>query len=137
MTSMSTEEATREHLERVIPEAGLTWDQVTIFSQAQIPAFDFEGNVLMSSKHSIVTSPSTLLSVQRYIQVILDGNGGIYSALSHHLPQLKKRGVKYFHVYCIDNILCKVADPLFVGYAIEKEAQIVTKVRVLDNLESR
>lgn len=61
MTSKSTEAATREHLEKVVPEAGLDWDQVTIFSQAEIPAFDFEGNVFMASKDSIVTSPSMFI----------------------------------------------------------------------------
>ena len=63
MTSKSTEHATREHLKKVVPEAGLNWEQITIFSQAEIPAFDTEGNVLMASKSSIVTSPSRLFPV--------------------------------------------------------------------------
>ncbi|KAK6014697.1 hypothetical protein OSTOST_19913 [Ostertagia ostertagi] len=40
---------------------------------------------------------------------------------------MKMRGVKYFHVYCIDNILCKVADPHWLGYCIEKHADVSTK----------
>ncbi|VDL64636.1 unnamed protein product [Nippostrongylus brasiliensis] len=58
MTSQSTEQATREHLNKIIPAAGLSFDQVTIFSQAEIPAFDTDGNLLLSEKHKIVTAPT-------------------------------------------------------------------------------
>lgn len=58
MTSQSTEKATKEHLDKVIPATGLSFEQVTIFSQAEIPAFDNEGNLLLSSKHKVVTAPS-------------------------------------------------------------------------------
>ncbi|KIH68953.1 hypothetical protein ANCDUO_00705 [Ancylostoma duodenale] len=40
---------------------------------------------------------------------------------------MRARGVKYFHVYCIDNILCKVADPHMLGFFIEKGADVATK----------
>ncbi|KAJ1366051.1 hypothetical protein KIN20_026631 [Parelaphostrongylus tenuis] len=113
MTSKSTEENTRNHLKEVVPATGLTFEQITIFSQAEIPAFDNEGNLLLSDKHTIVTAPN--------------GNGGLYSALSAHLPEMKSRGVKYFHVYCVDNILCKVADPHLLGFFIEKQADVATK----------
>ena len=42
---------------------------------------------------------------------------------------MKARGVKYFHVYCIDNILCKVADPHMLGFFIENGADVATKVK--------
>ncbi|KAL6738779.1 hypothetical protein Aduo_012291 [Ancylostoma duodenale] len=113
MASKTTEAATRAHLQEVIPACGLSPDQVTVFRQAEIPAFDNEGNLLLSSRHSIVTAPN--------------GNGGLYSALAEHLPAMRARGVKYFHVYCIDNILCKVADPHMLGFFIEKGADVATK----------
>ncbi|KAK5971391.1 UDP-N-acetylhexosamine pyrophosphorylase isoform b [Trichostrongylus colubriformis] len=116
MASRSTENATRNHLGEVIPAAGLSFDQVTMFTQAEIPAFDNDGNLLLADKHTVVTAPN--------------GNGGLYSALAVHLPEMKMRGVKYFHVYCIDNILCKVADPHWLGYCIEKHADVSTKVCV-------
>lgn len=113
MTSQSTEQLTKEHLSLVLPAAGLSSEQVTVFSQAEIPAFDNDGNLLLSTKHSIVTAPN--------------GNGGLYSSLAAHLPEMKSRGVKYFHVYCVDNILCKVADPHLLGFFIEMEADVATK----------
>uniref|UniRef100_A0A7I5EAU0 UDP-N-acetylglucosamine diphosphorylase n=2 Tax=Haemonchus contortus TaxID=6289 RepID=A0A7I5EAU0_HAECO len=113
MTSQSTERETRKHLGEVIPAAGLSYEQVTIFTQAEIPAFDNDGNLLLADKHTVVTAPN--------------GNGGLYSALAVHLPRMRTQGVKYVHVYCIDNILCKVADPHWLGYCIEKRADVSTK----------
>nr|CDJ84732.1 UTP--glucose-1-phosphate uridylyltransferase domain containing protein [Haemonchus contortus] len=113
MTSQSTERETRKHLGDVIPAAGLSYEQVTIFTQAEIPAFDNDGNLLLANKHTVVTAPN--------------GNGGLYSALAVHLPRMRTQGVKYVHVYCIDNILCKVADPHWLGYCIEKRADVSTK----------
>lgn len=41
---------------------------------------------------------------------------------------MEERGIEYFHVYCVDNILCKVGDPIFVGGAIDFNADLSCKV---------
>ena len=44
------------------------------------------------------------------------------------LNHMVKQGVKYLHVYCVDNVLVKVADPVFMGYCIAKGAEAGNKV---------
>ncbi|KAH7719952.1 UTP--glucose-1-phosphate uridylyltransferase family protein [Aphelenchoides avenae] len=115
MTSQSTHEETKRHLEEIVADVGLRMEDVTVFSQAQIPAFSFpDGKFIMETPSSIATSP--------------DGNGGLYAAIRPHLAEIKARGVKHFHVYCVDNILCRVADPDFIGCAIRKNADCAAKV---------
>uniref|UniRef100_F1KWR9 UDP-N-acetylglucosamine diphosphorylase n=1 Tax=Ascaris suum TaxID=6253 RepID=F1KWR9_ASCSU len=113
MTSKATEKDTVEHLKKIVPECDLDENQLTIFSQNDFPCFNMDGNLILSTKSSIATSP--------------DGNGGLYAALAPYLGRLRARGVQYLHVYCVDNILCRVADPHFLGFCIDKGADCAAK----------
>jgi len=95
---------------------GLKEEQIVVFEQRTIPAFDFQGKFLMENRSKLARSP--------------DGNGGLYWALRDQgiLTHMEERGVSFLHVYCVDNILVKVADPVFMGYCISRGADAGNKV---------
>lgn len=95
---------------------GLNKDDIIFFEQGQLPCFTFDGKIILDKPHRIAKSP--------------DGNGGLYRALREKniLNEIECRGVKYLHVHSVDNILIRVADPVFVGYCVQKGADCAAKV---------
>lgn len=79
-----------------------------------------------------------MLSSTSSVSVAPDGNGGLYAAIRQSpstapsnrtvLQDMHHRGIRYIHAYCVDNCLVKVADPVFLGYCIEKRAACGAKV---------
>uniref|UniRef100_A0A2M4BLD0 UDP-N-acetylglucosamine diphosphorylase n=1 Tax=Anopheles marajoara TaxID=58244 RepID=A0A2M4BLD0_9DIPT len=115
MTSEHTHSETLEYF-RLNRYFGLPAEQVRMFRQRSVPCVDFEGRIIMDQKWKLATAP--------------DGNGGIYRALKDEgiLDELQREGVRYLHAHSVDNILIKVADPVFIGYCIRKEADCGVKV---------
>ncbi|KAL9638760.1 MAG: hypothetical protein Q9164_001350 [Protoblastenia rupestris] len=115
MTSGPTRKTTEQFFEEN-KYFGLAKDDVVIFEQGVLPCISNEGKILMESKSKVAVAP--------------DGNGGIYQALltSNVRTDMRDRGIKHIHAYCVDNCLVKVADPVFLGFAASKDVDIATKV---------
>lgn len=88
-----------------------------------LPCLTMDGKVLMETSSRVAVAP--------------DGNGGVYAAIraplsldnsNSVLSDLQKRGILYVHAYCVDNCLVRVADPIFLGYGIQKRADCAAKV---------
>ncbi|KAF7972589.1 hypothetical protein HWV62_17388 [Athelia sp. TMB] len=123
MTSGPTRKATQDFFTKN-NHFGLNPANVIFFEQGTLPCLTMEGKVLLDSPSHVAVAP--------------DGNGGLYAATraplspsdktTTVLSDLGKRKVLYVHAYCVDNCLVKVADPIFLGYCISKQADCAAKV---------
>lgn len=95
---------------------GLEGKDVKFFEQGTLPCLTMDGKLLLDQKNKISRAP--------------DGNGGLYKAILEKkvLEDMASRRIKFVHVYCVDNILIRIADPVFIGFCIEKQANCAAKV---------
>ena len=89
---------------------------VKFFVQEMVPAVDFDGNILMESVVSLAMSPN--------------GNGGWFkSMLRAHLDEdIRTRGIEWRNVFAVDNVLQRIADPVFLGATIDSGKMSGAKV---------
>ncbi|MBH53334.1 MAG: 2-alkenal reductase [Opitutaceae bacterium] len=95
---------------------GLHADQVHFFRQGRMPAIDNDGKILLSSKHSIAMSPN--------------GHGGSLRALvrSGATQIMEGIGIEILSYFQVDNPLIKVIDPSFIGFHIQSESGMSSKM---------
>jgi len=86
------------------------------FNQATLPCLQPDGKIINESASKVALAPN--------------GNGGLYRALrdSGALNDMDRRGIKYIAQYCVDNVLIRVADPVFLGFMHEARADCAAKV---------
>lgn len=95
---------------------GYSPEHIRFFIQDMAPSVDTNGKIYMEGPAKISMSPN--------------GNGGWFSSLVRAglLEDIKTRGVEWLNVFAVDNVLQRIADPLFVGAVIESGLQSGGKV---------
>lgn len=95
---------------------GLNENEVHFFRQGQMPAVDFEGKIILEGKSQIALSP--------------DGHGGSLRALvrSGAVELMRKNGIDALSYFQVDNPLVRPIDPAFIGFHIEAESQMSSKM---------
>lgn len=76
---------------------------VHFFRQEMAPAADYSGKVYLEEKWKLSTSPN--------------GNGGWYSSMAKGgmLDIVKNENIEWLNVFAVDNVLQRIADPVFIG----------------------
>ena len=89
---------------------------IKFFVQDMSPCVDYNGKILFAKPDEFAMSPN--------------GNGGFYSSMVNAgLDKLcKEKGIEYINVFAIDNVLQRIADPVFVGATIESGCATGAKV---------
>eukprot|EP01061_Rhynchopus_euleeides_P011444 TRINITY_DN21021_c0_g1_i1.p1 TRINITY_DN21021_c0_g1~~TRINITY_DN21021_c0_g1_i1.p1 ORF type:complete len:511 (+),score=191.79 TRINITY_DN21021_c0_g1_i1:85-1533(+) len=114
MTSDATHSITKSFFESR-QHFGLQPEQVFFFKQGRMPCMDTEGRILLAQQGALCLAP--------------DGNGGIYPGLQRGgaLDFMSQRGVEWMQVFSVDNILVRVADPVFYGFCAERGVDAASK----------
>lgn len=95
---------------------GYNEEYVTFFMQEMAPAANYNGKVYMEDKGKIATSPN--------------GNGGWFISMAKWgvLDIVKNAGIEWLNIFAVDNVLQRIADPVFVGATIANNAAVGSKV---------
>ncbi len=97
---------------------GMDRNNIRFFEQGTICALTPEGKAVVDENNRLALVP--------------DGNGGCFRALAQSgtLAWLIERGVKYVFLYSVDNALCRVCDPAFIG-ALASEGRSMSASKVV------
>lgn len=99
---------------------GYPEEYVTFFVQEMVPSVNYEGKLLMEEPDTLSLSPN--------------GNGGWFSSMvkAGLLEDLHNQGIEWLNTFAVDNVLQKIADPVFIGATINSNyvsgAKVIRKV---------
>ena len=95
---------------------GYDSNYVKFFIQDMAPSVDFSGKIFMESKSEMAVSPN--------------GNGGWFSSIVRAglLDEIREKGIEWINVFAVDNVLQRIADPMFIGAVISSGMQSGSKV---------
>lgn len=94
---------------------GLDPKDVYFVTQHMVPCVDDDGKFMLESKSQLAMNPN--------------GHGGCIQAMVEHgvLDDARKRGIDTLCYFQVDNWAVKVADPYFIGYHVQANAEISSK----------
>ena len=97
---------------------GMDRDNIRFFEQGTICALDPNGKAVVDENNRLALVP--------------DGNGGCFRALAQSgtLAWLAEKGVQYVFLYSVDNALCRICDPAFIG-ALASEGRSMSASKVV------
>lgn len=115
MTSEKNDQATQNFFKEH-NYFGYDKDYVKFFIQDMACAVDYDGKLLLEEKGRLATSPN--------------GNGGWFTSMvkAGLDKDLHARNIKWINIFAVDNVLQRIADPVFVGATIEGKYQSASKV---------
>ena len=115
MTSDKNDAATRAFFQEH-DYFGYNPEYVFFFVQEMAPSTDFDGKIYLEEKGHISLSPN--------------GNGGWFISLKKAglVDKMKELGVKWLNIFAVDNVLQRIADPVFIGATIASGKPIGAKV---------
>lgn len=95
---------------------GYPSEYITFFKQEMAPCADHEGKIFLEHKDKVSVSPN--------------GNGGWFLSMMRAgiLEKAKADGIEWFNVFAVDNVLQRIADPVFVGATIHEKKTVGAKV---------
>ena len=95
---------------------GYKSEYVHFFKQEMAPSVDYNGKLLMEAPDRLSLSPN--------------GNGGWFISMVRAglLDTIKELGVEWLNVFSVDNVLQKIADPIFVGAVLKHGCVCGSKV---------
>lgn len=102
MTSDKNDRTTRAFLKKHA-YFGYAKEDVFFFKQDMAPCTDLNGKILLEDRGRLALSPN--------------GNGGWFSSMQRAglVEKMKAQGVEWFNVFSVDNVLQRIADPVFLG----------------------
>ena len=119
---MTSDQTHRETIEFLKEHQYFGYEEkyITFFQQSMSPSVDYNGNIFMTTPSQIAFSPN--------------GNGGWFQSLvkAGLLEKIHQQGIEWLNVFSVDNVLQKIADPIFLGATIlsgkDCGAKVVKKV---------
>lgn len=123
MTSDKNHEETMDFLEEH-DFFGYNRDYVWFFRQDMAPCIDYNYRLMMEDAEHLAISPN--------------GNGGWFSSFARAglLKKAKEMGVEWLNAFAVDNVLQRIADPLFIGAVLDSGCECGAKaVRKADPKE--